>query len=129
MHQPEALERWVSWNLRNYAEHGFGLYALELLESDQFIGDAGVTYQIVEGERIHEIGWHIHADHRGRSAVVVDISPQLSSFNRLENQVSNRPRRRVESKSKSNSRSKPRLAPARCASGVKARGSPPTACA
>ena len=31
MRQPEALERRVSWNLRNYAEHGSGLYALELL--------------------------------------------------------------------------------------------------
>lgn len=66
MCQPEALERWVSCNLRNYAEHGFGLYALELLDSGQFVGDAGVTWQTVEGQRIHEIGWHIHADHRGR---------------------------------------------------------------
>lgn len=66
MRQPEAPERWVRWNLRNYVEHGFGLYALELLDSGQFIGDAGVTWQLVEGKRIHEIGWHIHADHRGR---------------------------------------------------------------
>lgn len=66
MSQPEALERWVAWNLRNYAEFGFGLFAVELLDSGLFIGDAGVTLQTVEEQRIHEVGWHIHPDHRNR---------------------------------------------------------------
>ncbi|MEO5672623.1 MAG: GNAT family N-acetyltransferase, partial [Ramlibacter sp.] len=47
-------------------DHGFGLWALELLDSGRFIGDAGITCQAHEGNRILEIGWHIHADFRGR---------------------------------------------------------------
>jgi [ribosomal protein S5]-alanine N-acetyltransferase len=66
MHQQEALERWINWNLQNYKDNGFGLRALELLESGLFIGDAGITYQTVEGERILEIGWHIHPSFRSK---------------------------------------------------------------
>jgi RimJ/RimL family protein N-acetyltransferase len=64
MNQPEALARWINWNLKNYDEYGFGLWALELLENGLFIGDAGITYQNVAGERILEIGWHIHPSFR-----------------------------------------------------------------
>ena len=60
MNQPESLERWISWNTQNYEDYGFGLWALELLEGGLFIGDAGITYQTVEGDRIREVGWHIH---------------------------------------------------------------------
>jgi [ribosomal protein S5]-alanine N-acetyltransferase len=64
MSQPDALERWVTLNLRNYAEFGFGLLAVELLASGIFIGDAGVTFQNFEDRRIHEVGWHIHPAYR-----------------------------------------------------------------
>jgi RimJ/RimL family protein N-acetyltransferase len=60
MNQQEALDRWITWNLKNYDDYGFGLWALELIESGVFIGDAGITYQNAEGNRILEIGWHIH---------------------------------------------------------------------
>ncbi len=60
MQSTVGLERWIAWNLNNYQDHGFGLWALELRESKQFIGDAGITWQMVEDERILEIGWHIH---------------------------------------------------------------------
>ncbi len=60
MNQQEALQRWVAWNLKNYEDHGFGLWALELLDGGRFIGDAGITHQVVEDERILEIGWHVH---------------------------------------------------------------------
>ena len=64
MGQAEGIARWINWNLKNYDEYGFGLWALELLGSGQFIGDAGITYQTVEDQRILEIGWHIHPDFR-----------------------------------------------------------------
>ena len=64
MGQREAIDRWIQWNLKNYEDHGFGLWALELLGSGQFIGDAGITFQTVEGERMMEIGWHIHPAQR-----------------------------------------------------------------
>lgn len=64
MRQQEGLERWINWNLENYADFGFGLWALELLEDGVFIGDAGITWQSVEGERVLEIGWHVHPSFR-----------------------------------------------------------------
>ena len=64
MAQAEGITRWINWNLRNYDEYGFGLWALELLESGQFIGDAGITYQTVEDQKVLEIGWHIHPNFR-----------------------------------------------------------------
>jgi RimJ/RimL family protein N-acetyltransferase len=66
MQEQPAVARWIDWNLRNYEEHGFGLWALELLENGQFIGDAGITWQTVEGERVLEIGWHVHPAFRSR---------------------------------------------------------------
>ncbi|OUM04439.1 GNAT family N-acetyltransferase [Variovorax sp. JS1663] len=66
MDRQELLERWIDWNLRNYRDHGFGLWALEWREDGTFVGDAGITWQTVEGERILEIGWHIHPLFRGR---------------------------------------------------------------
>jgi len=66
MSELEALDRWIGWNLKNYEEFGFGLWALELLDSQIFVGDAGITYQTVEGQKILEIGWHIHPAYRAR---------------------------------------------------------------
>ena len=66
MNQQDGLDRWINWNLKNYDEFGFGLWALELLDSGTFIGDAGITYPAVEGELILEIGWHIHSAFRSR---------------------------------------------------------------
>ena len=33
MVNPERVRNWIEWNLRNYEEHGFGLWAVELLGS------------------------------------------------------------------------------------------------
>ena len=60
MHEQAALERWITWNLTNYEQHGFGLWALELLDSGRFIGDAGITYQTVDCQQVLEIGYHVH---------------------------------------------------------------------
>jgi RimJ/RimL family protein N-acetyltransferase len=60
----QRVEEWVSWNLRNYAEHGYGLWAVELKESNACIGDCGLTWQRVDadGGRGLEVGWHIRRD-------------------------------------------------------------------
>jgi RimJ/RimL family protein N-acetyltransferase len=59
------VQHWIQWNLRNYAEFGFGLWALELKASERFIGDCGLTYQEVEGRHELEVGYHIlQADRR-----------------------------------------------------------------
>jgi hypothetical protein len=49
---PEMVDRakvraWIEWNLRNYDEFGFGLWAMgELKVDDQFVGDCGPTYRM-----------------------------------------------------------------------------------
>jgi RimJ/RimL family protein N-acetyltransferase len=65
MNTASALARWITGNLKNYDDHGFGLWAVELLETGRFIGDAGITWQSIGEDRFLEIGWHIHPDFRG----------------------------------------------------------------
>ncbi len=68
---PEMADRanvraWIEWNLRNYAEFGFGLWALELKSDGRFIGDCGLTYQDVEDRARLEIGYHVIEHERGK---------------------------------------------------------------
>ena len=51
--------RWLNWSLDNYQKYGFGLWAIELCESGEFIGDCGITMQNIDGELLPEIGYHI----------------------------------------------------------------------
>lgn len=63
----DAAEGWIRWSLRNYETHGFGLWALELRETGEFVGDCGITMQPVgENERRHEVGYHVVAARRRR---------------------------------------------------------------
>lgn len=61
-----GAEAWIERNLRRYAEHGFGLWALLLRESGELVGDCGLTFQELEGREELEVGWHVRADLRGR---------------------------------------------------------------
>ena len=54
---------WLNWSLDNYNRYGFGLWAIELKESGEFIGDCGITMQNIDGEELPEIGYHIHKKH------------------------------------------------------------------
>ncbi|MDD3415895.1 MAG: GNAT family N-acetyltransferase [Lachnospiraceae bacterium] len=56
----ERTKRWIEWNLENYEKYGFGLWAVVLKETDEFIGDCGITMQIIDGESLPEIGYHIN---------------------------------------------------------------------
>lgn len=64
--QHDKLQAWITWSQRNYAEHGFGLWAIELLSTGEFVGDAGLTFQLVEGATLLEIGYHVHPSLRGK---------------------------------------------------------------
>ena len=65
MNDPLRIGKWIAWNLKNYDQYGFGLWAVERLSDGRFIGDAGLTMQTIEGVPRHEIGYHIHRDDRG----------------------------------------------------------------
>ena len=56
----EKVRGWLQWNIDNYAEYGFGLWAVVLKETGEMIGDCGITIQNIDGELLPEIGYHIH---------------------------------------------------------------------
>ena len=58
-----GTNRWLTWSLNNYQEYGFGLWAIELKETGEFIGDCGITMQNIDGELLPEIGYHIHKNY------------------------------------------------------------------
>ena len=55
-----GTRHWIEWNLENYTQYGFGLWAVVLKETGKFIGDCGITIQNIDGEMLPEIGYHIH---------------------------------------------------------------------
>lgn len=70
-HYPAPMSRdeaakWIAWNERNYAEHGFGLWIVELAVDGTFVGDCGLTVQDVEGESMVEVGYHVGTAWQGR---------------------------------------------------------------
>ena len=48
--------RWIEWNLENYQKYGWGLWAVVLKESGEFIGDCEITLQNINGQLLPEIG-------------------------------------------------------------------------
>jgi len=49
---------WISWNEANYARDGFGLWVLHD-SSGAFVGDCGLTWQVVDGVEDLEVGYHV----------------------------------------------------------------------
>lgn len=58
-----GVQRWIDWTLGNYAQHGFGLWAVILRETGEFIGDCGITMQNINGKLLPEIGYHFNKAH------------------------------------------------------------------
>ena len=55
---------WIDWNVRNYAEHGYGLWIIETRTGD-FVGDCGLTWQRVNGRLELEVGYHVRSADQG----------------------------------------------------------------
>lgn len=53
------VHAWIQRQLDRYREYGFGLWAVELKETGELIGDCGLTMQMIHGELLPEIGYHI----------------------------------------------------------------------
>ena len=62
----EKTRGWIEWNLDNYKKYGWGLWAVVLKESGDFIGDCGITMQSVDGETFPEIGYHLRKEWQGK---------------------------------------------------------------
>lgn len=86
---PTAAARWIEWTLESYERHGVGLWAIELVDTGEFVGDCGLTWQPVEGEMMLEIGYHVDAAHRGRGyATEAALATRRHAFENLgENTV------------------------------------------
>jgi [ribosomal protein S5]-alanine N-acetyltransferase len=61
-----AVEQWIERNRQRYREDGVGLWAMELTQTHELIGDCGIVLQEVEGERLYEIGYHLRRDFWGQ---------------------------------------------------------------
>ena len=59
----EMTKAWIERNIQRYQKYGFGMWAVILKETGEFIGDCGITIQNIDGEFLSEIGYHIHKKH------------------------------------------------------------------
>jgi RimJ/RimL family protein N-acetyltransferase len=58
----EDTREWIAKQLERYERDGFGLWAMELRDTGELIGDCGLTIQGVDGADLVEVGWHVRAD-------------------------------------------------------------------
>ncbi len=61
----DEARRWIDWNQGLYRQEGFGLWAVRLRGTGEFVGDCGLTVQTVEGVAEVEIGYHVRAGLQG----------------------------------------------------------------
>lgn len=54
------VRNWITKNIERYKIFGFGLWAVVLKETDELIGDCGITMQNINGSIKPEIGYHIN---------------------------------------------------------------------
>lgn len=54
----KRVKNWIAKNIERYNIFGFGLWAVILKETGQFIGDCGITMQNINGSIKPEIGYH-----------------------------------------------------------------------
>lgn len=59
----EALA-WIRWNEGGYARDGLGLWIVED-RAGEFVGDCGLTWQIVDGVEQLEVGYHVLPHRQG----------------------------------------------------------------
>jgi RimJ/RimL family protein N-acetyltransferase len=48
---------WLDRQQANYREYGFGLWAVVLRETGEMIGQCGITWQDIDGQRVLEVGY------------------------------------------------------------------------
>ena len=67
----DKVKSWIEWNIDNYAIYGFGLWAVILEASGEFIGDYGITMQNIHGNIEPEIGCHINRKYQKQGYTTV----------------------------------------------------------
>lgn len=59
----EEVQRWLNGQLERYEKDGFGLWAVVLKQTDEMIGQCGLTIQDYEGKPVLEIGYLFNKEH------------------------------------------------------------------
>jgi RimJ/RimL family protein N-acetyltransferase len=62
----EQVRGWLERNLDHQREHGYGLFALCLRDSGRLVGDCGLEWMAVSGERVAELGYDLRSDYWNR---------------------------------------------------------------
>jgi RimJ/RimL family protein N-acetyltransferase len=57
--------QWIDWNRGLYRTHGYGLWLLSAADGS-FVGDCGLTPQLVDGVTELEVGYHVRPELQGR---------------------------------------------------------------
>jgi RimJ/RimL family protein N-acetyltransferase len=57
--------QWIDWNVGLYRTHGYGLWLLTTADGG-FVGDCGLTPQVVDGVTELEVGYHVRPALQGR---------------------------------------------------------------
>ncbi|MGM0215324.1 GNAT family N-acetyltransferase [Enterococcus sp. AZ109] len=59
----EEVANWLQWNVDSYRKNGYGLWAMVHKETDEIIGECGITPQTVDWVVYPEIGYHLVKSH------------------------------------------------------------------
>jgi len=101
----EEAAKWIGWNRGLYRTHGFGLWLLTTTDGD-FVGDCGLTPQVVDGVTELEVGYHVTPAQQGHgyaseaAAASRDFARTVLGASRLVAIIhpDNRPSQRVAEK-------------------------------
>lgn len=75
---------WLEKNLARYRDDGMGLWAVILKDSGLMIGQAGLTWQEIEGRRVPEVGYLFNRAYWGRGyATEAAVACRDYGFDRL----------------------------------------------
>jgi RimJ/RimL family protein N-acetyltransferase len=66
-----GVRAWIERQLERYRVDGFGLCAIEELQTEVVVGDCGPTIQYVDDEAFVELGWHVRPD-RQREGIATE---------------------------------------------------------
>lgn len=72
----DDARHWLERSQARYRANGFGLWVLEERETGVFLGDCGLSVQVVEGEPFVEIGWHVVRD-RWRQGIATEAATAI----------------------------------------------------
>jgi RimJ/RimL family protein N-acetyltransferase len=61
----DEAAQWIDWNRGLYRLHGYGLWLVSTAD-DGFVGDCGLTPQVVDGVTELEVGYHVRPALQGR---------------------------------------------------------------